>query len=253
MHNKAILFVLAILLAASMELDAQSWQPSGSNIFFTGGNVGIRTSTPSTSLEVIGEYVFQQKIASSGAYAGLLLNSGLSTKQLGIHYGSYGTTSETTNTLRFGRYDKSTADQFGNGWQANVVLLDMDAPDGSIVLDENGNIGFGTYSTNGYKMAVAGSALFTKVTVKALPWADYVFHANYRLRPLSEVEQYIKQHHHLPEVPSAAEVEKNGLDVGDNQATLLKKIEELTLYVIEQNKKIEELQSEVRALKKKEK
>jgi hypothetical protein len=117
----------------------------------------------------------------------------------------------------------------------------------------NGNVGIGCQDTKGYKLAVAGNAIFTKVTVKALPWADYVFNTDYRLRPLSEVEQYIKEHHHLPEVPGADEVEKNGIDVGDNQATLLKKIEELTLYVIEQNKKIEELQREVKTLKKRDK
>lgn len=114
----------------------------------------------------------------------------------------------------------------------------------------NGNVGIGCTDTKGYKLAVAGNAIFTKVTVKPLPWADYVFHANYRLRPLSEVEQYIKQHHHLPEVPTAEEVEKNGIDVGDNQATLLKKIEELTLYVIEQNKKMEAMEKEIKSLKK---
>jgi hypothetical protein len=101
----------------------------------------------------------------------------------------------------------------------------------------NGNVGIGTTDTKGYKFAVAGSAIFTKVVVKPYNnWPDYVFHNSYRLRPLSEVEQYIKQYHHLPEVPSAEEVEKNGLDVGDNQAILLKKIEELTMYMIEQKK-----------------
>jgi hypothetical protein len=63
-------------------------------------------------------------------------------------------------------------------------------------------------------------------------WLDYLFHTNCRLRPLREVEQCIQQHHHLPEVASAEEVKKNGLDVGDNQAVLLKNIEELTLYII---------------------
>ena len=114
----------------------------------------------------------------------------------------------------------------------------------------NGNVGIGCTDTKGYKFAVAGGAIFTKVTVKAVPWPDYVFHTNYSLRSLSEVEQYINNHHHLPDVLSAVEVEKNGLDVGDNQATLLKKIKELALYVIEQNKKIEALEKEVRSSKK---
>lgn len=116
-----------------------------------------------------------------------------------------------------------------------------------------GNVGIGTADTKNYKFAVNGNAIFNKVVVKAYPWADYVFQSNYRLRPLREVEQFINQNHHLPEVPTAAEVEKNGVDVGDNQATLLKKIEELTLYVIEQNKKIEALEAKMQSLEKKKK
>jgi hypothetical protein len=123
------------------------------------------------------------------------------------------------------------------GAQTGVAYMGCNSLTNGISIFSNGNVGVGTSDTKGYKFAVAGEAIFTKVVVKPTgSWPDYVFHANYRLRPLSEVEQYIKQYNHLPEVPSAEEVEKNGLDVGDNQAMLLKKIEELTLYVIEQNK-----------------
>jgi hypothetical protein len=115
-------------------------------------------------------------------------------------------------------------------------------------MSSTGYMGINTNDTKGYRFAVNGDAVFNKVVVKPYPWADYVFHANYRLRPLSEVEQYIKQHHHLPEVPTADEVEKNGLDVGDNQVILLKKIEELTLYMIDQNKKLQELDKSVKVL-----
>jgi hypothetical protein len=113
----------------------------------------------------------------------------------------------------------------------------------------NGNVAVGTTDTKGYKFAVAGSAIFTKVVVKTYPWPDYVFQPNYRLRPLSEIEQYINKYRHLPEVVTAEKVDKNGLDVGDNQAALLKKIEELTLYMIEQDKQTKALKAEVEALK----
>jgi hypothetical protein len=115
-------------------------------------------------------------------------------------------------------------------------------------ISSTGYVGIGTNDTKGYRFAVNGDAIFNKVKVKAYPWSDYVFHASYRLRPLSEVEQYIKQYHHLPEVPTAEEVEKNGLDVGDNQATLLKKVEELTLYLIDQSKKLQQLDKSVQVL-----
>ena len=126
----------------------------------------------------------------------------------------------------------------------------------------NGNVGIGTRlaaNPNGYKLAVNGTigAKAVKVETSSTTWADYVFLPSYRLRPLAEVESYIQAHSHLPEVPSAAEVEKNGHNLGEMDATLLKKIEELTLYLIEQNKQLQELkkgnealQKEVQTLKK---
>jgi len=124
---------------------------------------------------------------------------------------------------------------------ANIFISPLGTLSASFLT--NGNVGIGTTDTKGYKFAVNGSAVFTKVVVKQNQnWPDYVFHNNYNLPSLGEVEQYIQQNHHLPEMPSAAQVEKDGLNLGDNQATLLKKIEELTLYVIEQNKKQQEQQ-----------
>jgi len=64
-------------------------------------------------------------------------------------------------------------------------------------------------------------------------WYDHVFHSDYNLRPLNELEQFVKQNHHLPEIPTAKEVIENGLDLGEMQGKLLLKIEELTLYIIE--------------------
>jgi hypothetical protein len=114
----------------------------------------------------------------------------------------------------------------------------------------NGNVGIGTTATNGYRLAVNGNSIFTRLKVKEYAlWPDYVFESNYKLPSLTEVEKFIKHHKHLPEVPSKEEIKRDGLDVGDHQALLLKKIEELMLYVIEQNKKVEELQFEVQNLK----
>jgi hypothetical protein len=96
-----------------------------------------------------------------------------------------------------------------------------------------GSVAIGTTDPLDNKLAVNGNAIFTKVKVKQYPWADYVFYDDYKLPTLKEVEAYIKQYRHLPDVPSEKEIRQNGLDLGDNQATLLKKIEELTLYMIE--------------------
>jgi len=84
------------------------------------------------------------------------------------------------------------------------------------------------------------------VNIHPAGWADYVFDKNYRLPSLAETADYIKQNKHLPGIPAAAEVQQNGIDVGENQAALLKKIEELTLYVIEQDKKMQAQNAELK-------
>lgn len=115
----------------------------------------------------------------------------------------------------------------------------------SVSITSAGQMSVGTtYVPTGYKLAVGGNFIAEKVKVQLQAnWPDYVFHPSYKLTTLNDLEAYIKQNNHLPEVPSAAEVEKNGVDLGDNQATLLKKLEELTLYLIEQNKRIEKLEA----------
>ncbi len=112
-------------------------------------------------------------------------------------------------------------------------------------------------SIGGAFNGVLNSSLAVKDTVKAghlilspNEWADYVFDSSYKLPPLTDVETYIRKEHHLPGVASAAQVRKDGLDVGTGQAGLLKKIEELTLYSIGQDKKIQSLEQEVDELKK---
>jgi hypothetical protein len=116
----------------------------------------------------------------------------------------------------------------------------------------SGNVGIGTTNPS-EKLSVNGNIRSRKVIVTQNGWADYVFNDGYRLRPLTQVESYIKENKHLPEIPTAKEVEKNGVDLGETQALLLKKIEELTLYMIEMKKESEkakiQLQKENSALK----
>ncbi len=114
-----------------------------------------------------------------------------------------------------------------------------------------GNVGIGTTDTKGYKLGVNGAAIATSMTVKLnANWPDFVFAKTYGLRPLAEVESYIKANSHLPEVPSAAQVAKDGINLGEMDATLLKKIEELTLYLIEQNKEMVAIKRQLQELKK---
>jgi hypothetical protein len=127
---------------------------------------------------------------------------------------------------------------FGNGF-----LHVLQANGGQVVI---GNPSSFTNYPAGYKLIVDDGIITEKVRVAVYgssSWADYVFAPDYRLRPLKEVEFYIKENKHLPEVPSASEVASNGIDIATMDATLLKKIEELTLYIIEQEKRIEVLES----------
>ncbi|SLM46207.1 exported protein of unknown function [Nitrospira japonica] len=94
-----------------------------------------------------------------------------------------------------------------------------------------------------YTLIVGGKILAEEVRIKLIKdWSDYVFNTDYALKPLPEVERFIHTHRHLPAIPSSAEVEQDGINLGHMQAKLLQKVEELTLYVIEQHKAIEVLQ-----------
>ena len=124
-------------------------------------------------------------------------------------------------------------------------------------LTVNGKTGIGCLPQTNYMLAVNGAIAATKVTVEQPEngsFPDYVLKKDYKLPTLNEVEQYINTNSHLPEVPSAEEVCKNGIDVAQMDATLLKKVEELTLYIIDQNKRMTELEKQnaelMKALKK---
>ncbi len=97
-----------------------------------------------------------------------------------------------------------------------------------------------------YKLVVGGKILAEEVRIKIIKdWADYVFQPEYRLKTLPEIEGFIRTHHRLPDMPSAAEVANDGVRLGEMQATLLRKIEELTLHAIEQHKTITLLQQQL--------
>jgi hypothetical protein len=115
-------------------------------------------------------------------------------------------------------------------------------------LDQNGNLGIGTIHPH-EKLTVNGTivAKKIKVSIREDDYADYVFASNYKLRSLTSVRNFIKKYRHLPGVPTANEVREAGLDIGASQVILLRKIEELTLYVLHQNDEIRKLKNQVAA------
>jgi hypothetical protein len=155
----------------------------------------------------------------------------------------------TTGTVRLaGLTGDSTknrvlvSDSSGNLFYRNVSSLNNRwIYNNGTLYDSADNIGIGTSNTDGYKLAVNGTAIFTKVKVKTSgTWPDYVFKKGYALPDLHQLERYIAEHKHLPGIASEKEVQEQGIDVGDHQAALLKKVEELTLYLIDQNKSLTE-------------
>jgi hypothetical protein len=121
-----------------------------------------------------------------------------------------------------------------------------------LYMNFSGNIAIGTTNVpTGYKLAIAGNAIAESMTVKLQAnWPDVVFKKNYALMPLSEVKTYIDKNQHLPEIPAAAEVEKDGVNLGEMNRLLVKKVEELTLYLIEKDKEEKSQQQQINELKK---
>ena len=100
-----------------------------------------------------------------------------------------------------------------------------------------------------YPLNVKGTIRSAELIVETGWWPDYVFAKDYHLKPIEEVEKYIVAHNHLPNVPPASEIQENGLKVSEISTKMMEKIEEMMLYIIEQNKEIKDLQKEVLLLK----
>lgn len=228
------------------------------------GNVGIGTSVdPEAKLHVAGTF----KLADGTQAAGKVLTSdanGNASWQtpggggaVSSVFGRTGAVIAQSNDYSFAQIGSKPTTIAGYGI-TDAIQNSTTAQTANFNITGNGTIGgqvtIGNVTTfpSGYKMAVAGNIIAEKVRVKlqSAGWPDYVFGEKYPLLSLQQTEAFIQQHKHLPGVPSAAEVEKDGLDLGDGQAVLLKKIEELTLYLIEMNRKLEKLAAENEAMKK---
>lgn len=149
----------------------------------------------------------------------------------------------------------SSAFQYYNGTSWNSVGSGSGGTGGrwlfsnGTAYDTSDNIAIGTNNAQGYKLAVNGTGIFTKLIAKPQAnWPDYVFDKGYKLPSLNELELYIREHHHLPDVSPESEVAQHGIDLGSQQSILLKKVEELTLYVLEQQKELEQIKAENKRL-----
>ena len=208
-------------MALALTVNAQ-WLTNGSDIYYNTGKVSIKTTSPSPANDVnltINGASINYGVGACVFFAGQY-NTTVGYGQYGIEY------NEGDGGLNFWKPDGS------NGFK-NWVLF----------LKDNGSVGIGTKNlSEGYKLTVAGAIHASKILVSASSGgADFVFEEGFKLMSLNELELYVNNNNHLPCIPSAQEMEETGLDVANFQIKLLQKVEELTLYIIQQQKEIETL------------
>jgi len=183
------------------------------------GNVGIGIATPNASLSLDNKITAQKFL--------LFDNNDNGRIGFGIQPFEFRMFTASDSHISFGTVSLSD----GTTWSEKVRI------------DNNGNMSIGTSDSRGYKLAVAGSVIATEVKVQLQgQWPDYVFKRDYRLQPLTSVQAYINKNKHLPDMPSEAEVTKKGVNLGEIVKLQTKKIEELTLYLIEQQAKIQKIE-----------
>ena len=251
---KKLIISLSLFLSFSPLVHAQ-WTTNGTNtITSTTNSVGIGTTNPQTSLHVVGSgatyeadnskaitgggLVIQGNIGGSrSAATGAQLEFVLPANPDGTNFWGQARIITVPGTSSPGAVGKMilgtrrNINKFGTGYQ----LYYGD----DLIIDGAGNIGIGMINPQN-KLDVRGKIHSQSVVVDMLGWSDYVFKKDYQLPSLQEVKAYIDQNQHLPEIPSEQQIAKEGLNLGEMNKLLMKKVEELTLYLIEKDKKEKE-------------
>ena len=214
-----------------------SFTVAQTNTFPENGNVGIGTTNP--GIWFLGKVL---EIKDTRPILRLSPNSDGGVGTISFK-GGWRTTSESSDEFHLNYVSSSTNPRLAlvsyYGGTYNQLLT----------IKGNGNIGMGT-ETPTEKLSVKGKIRAQEVKVELNGWSDFVFAKDYQLPTLQETEKHIKEKGHLPGIPSAMEVKANGIDLGEMNAKLLQKIEELTLYLIEKDKTDKEQQLKIEQLQK---
>jgi hypothetical protein len=263
--------ILCSLLLCNMllRIDGQIYTPDKSIDGSSGStNVGIGIIPDQAKLHVLGDYNLRIE-PSSGSSTYYYITTNSANNIIGTNIRTkVGAWNVPDKTQPSAYIDFSTY-SINNPTYGGITFLTRSAGDqsdlGSIKMSmlNNGYVGIGITNPQN-KLDVNGTIHAKEVKVDLTGWSDFVFQSSYQLKSLKDLEQYINLYGHLPEIPSAEEVEQNGVNVGQIQAKLLQKIEELTLYVIdlkkeseqkdkqitEQERKYNQLESEMQQIKK---
>jgi hypothetical protein len=204
-----------------------------------GGNIGIGTLNPTQKLEVYGSALFQGMVTSSissdtgGSIA--LINPSKKSNGIAGTWKIFNMTGGYGNSLQFWAYDNL-------GCETGLC-------NNRFTIMDNGNVGIGNMTPSN-KLDVNGTVHSKEVKVDMSGWPDFVFKKEYTLPTLEEVEKHIAERGHLENIPSEEEVLKDGISLGEMNSKLLQKIEELTLYIIQQNRKIYSQEDKIKELEK---
>jgi hypothetical protein len=211
------------------------------------GNVGVGTINPRARFD-IGYDISNHQLGSvlgrlsegdgtgEGTFLGVrgfttTTSGGDAYKSFALEHSFYG---KINNSINFFR---------GGDVEGGFIAFNTNKNLERMRIDGDGNIGIGTTAPK-EKLSVNGKIRAHEIKVETANWPDYVFAKDYALPSLKETEKHIQEKGHLPGIPSAAEVKSSGIDLGEMNAKLLKKIEELTLYLIEQNKRLNQQQED---------
>ncbi len=214
---------------------------SDGSILIPHGNVGIGAANPSSKLEIEGASpILTIDATDTGGDSEIFFDT--RRDDTGTNYNTARIVADAANGYSTPTLSFYVIRGDGAGWDRTLTIKS----NGS---NNTGNVGIGT-SDPSNKLEVNGTIRSKEVKVEATGWPDYVFDPDYDLKSLEEIEKFIQSNHHLPEIPSAKEMEAKGVQLGEMNRLLLKKIEELTLHTIQQQKEIERLKNDNKEIEK---
>lgn len=203
--------------------------------------VGIGTDAPLASLHVAGNGLFQGTLQTGNIGLGIAPST---FSRMKIKSGNYAAGLEVDNTGNTSQFNKLVFLQFDNPSTEIIKVVNTSTGHVPLFMEANGELTIHNGTRETFKLTENGHVYTRKLIINNQNnWPDFVFKPTYHLRPLAEVKLFIDQNGHLPEVPAAAAVEAAGVDIGEMNRILLLKVEELTLYILQQEERIKALEA----------